>query len=113
MDEMRKVLQVEGMVYAKTGGLEAPFCVWGSADALVPMLEQSARPTHREKGTCQGRQRRILKAIDGSRGGAHKSRLEMGQQVHLEHPVLKQPLSLGRVALRHKRKDKRRRREAV
>lgn len=102
------------MVYAKTGGPEPPFCVWGSADALVLKLEQSARPTHREKGTSQGRQRLTLKAIGGSRGGVHKSWLEMGQQVDHEHPVPKQPLSLGRFALRNKRKDeRRRRREAV
>lgn len=59
-----------GYGICRTGGLEPPFCVWGSADALVLVLEWSARPTHREKGTCQRRQSWTLKAFDGSRGGA-------------------------------------------
>lgn len=39
------------MVCAKAGGLEAAFCDWGSADALVLMLEQVKDPSERKERT--------------------------------------------------------------
>lgn len=93
----------------RLGHLETTPCVWGSADVSA-MIPQQGYRTHMEKGPCQGRQWLTLKASTGSHGDANKSQLGTGQQVVKEHPIPKQRwLLLAFLALRNKRKDKKKR----